>query len=428
MGKTGSGLGNESGQTIILLALSLVALCGFLGLAIDVGQMRSAERRLQESADAAALAGALEISYCDGTSQCGEMTTAAQNAMSENGMPGSTLITDCTTIPGTGLSLAVHNGPCALGTSDPNSGNAKFVEAVVTNDQPTYFARVFGLNSVRLSARAEATQGNSPFCIYIADPPSKGGSFTASQGSHIDANCGIDVGTNISLQNGVHIGSKIFDVAGSVSGSSNQVNPGPTSNAPAMGDPLATMPAPTTNVSCPSAANTITTSNDLTISPGGYCGVTVNKGTLTLQPGVYYLQGTFSVGNGANVTGTGVTLYFSSGTFTASSGSNVNLAAPTNPFNTDGTPNPYYGILYWEAATDNSTFYFAPGSKSSWSGVIYLPGATLDMGDGGSLSAYTILVVNSLTLDPGAKIHVNADYSSLLNGSPIKGVTAILAE
>ena len=394
----------------------------------SAGQMRSAERRLQESADAAALAGALEITYCNGTANCGEMTTAAQNAMSENGMSGGTLITDCSTAAGSGLSLAVHNGPCALGTSDPNNGNAKFVETVVTYDQPTYFARMFGLNSVRLSAHAEATEGNSPFCIYIADPPGKGGSFTASQGSHLDANCGIDVGTNISLQQGVHIGSKIFDVAGSVSGSSNQVNPNPTSNAPSMGDPLATMPAPTASLSCPSAANTITTSNDLTLSAGGYCGITVNKGTLTLKPGVYYLQGPFYVGHGASVTGTGVTIYFASGTFTADSGSTVTLSAPTNPFNADGSANPYYGILYWEAATDNSTFSFAPGSKSKWEGVIYLPGATLDMGDGGSLAAYTILVVNSLTLDPGAKISVNADYSSLLNGSPIKGVTAVLAE
>lgn len=427
-GGTASDPRNESGQTIILLALSLTVLCGFLGLAIDVGQMRSAERRLQESADAAALAGALEITYCNGSANCSEMTTAAQNAMSENGMSGGALITDCSTSPGSGLSLAVHNGPCSLGSSDPNNGNAKFVEAVVTNDQPTYFARIFGLNSFRLSARAEATEGNSPFCIYVADAPSNGGSFTASQGSHLDANCGIDVGTNVSLQNGEHIDSKIFDVAGSVSGSSNQVSPAPVQYAPPMGDPLASMPAPTTNVSCPSSANTITTSVDLTINQGGYCGITVNKGTLTLKPGVYYLLGPFTIGNGANVTGTGVTLYFASGTFNADNGSTITLSAPTNPFNTDGTPNPYYGILYWEASTDSSTFTFQPGSKSKWEGVIYLPGATLDMGDGGKLAAYTILVVKSLTLDPGAQITVNADYSSLLNGSPIKGVTAVLAE
>ena len=427
-GGTASDPRNESGQTVILLALSLAVLCGFLGLAIDVGQMRSAERRLQESADAAALAGALEITYCNGSANCSEMTTAAQNAMSENGMSGGALITDCSTSPGSGLSLAVHNGPCALGSSDPNNGDAKYVEAVVTNDQPTYFSRIFGLNSVRLSARAEAKEGNSPFCIYVADAPSTGGSLNLSPGSHLDANCGIDVGSNISLQNGEHVGSKIFDVAGSVSGSSNQVSPAPVQYAPPMGDPLASMPAPTTNVSCPSVANTINTTVDLTIQPGGYCGINVTKGTLTLKPGVYYLQGPFSVGNSANVTGSGVTLYFSSGTFTASSGSTITLSAPTNPYNTNGTPNPYYGILYWEAASDTSTFTLQPGSKSKWEGVIYLPGATLDIGDGGSLAAYTILVVKSLTVDSGGKISVNADYSSLLGGSPIKGVTAVLAE
>lgn len=405
-----------------------MVLCGFLGLAIDVGQMRAAERRLQETADAAALAGALEITWCNGTANCGEMIAAAQNAMSENGMSGGTLITDCSTSPGAGLSLAVHNGPCALGTSDPNNGNPKFVEAVVTNDQPTYFARIFGINSARLSARAEAKEGNSPFCIYVDDSPSTGGAFTASNGSHLDANCGTDIGTSISLQQGVHISTKPFYVAGNVYGSSNQVTTTPTANAPAMSDPLAHLPAPTGGTTCPSAVNTISTSGSTTISQGTYCSITVNNSdTLTLNPGVYYLQGNFTTSPGSRVNGTGVTLYFNppantSGTFVAASGSRINLSAPTDP------TNPYYGILLWEAASNNTTFNFAPGSKSSFSGAIYLPGATLDMGDGGSISAYTILVVKSLTLDPGAQVTVNADYSSLLGGSPIKGVTAVLAE
>lgn len=51
----------ESGQALALVALAAVVLLGFAALAIDVGLMANSRSRLQHAADAAALAGAMDL-------------------------------------------------------------------------------------------------------------------------------------------------------------------------------------------------------------------------------------------------------------------------------------------------------------------------------------------------------------------------------
>ena len=52
---------NENGIALVYVALLMVAICGFLGLAIDMGYMYIARGQLQNAADAAALAGASQL-------------------------------------------------------------------------------------------------------------------------------------------------------------------------------------------------------------------------------------------------------------------------------------------------------------------------------------------------------------------------------
>jgi Flp pilus assembly protein TadG len=54
-------LHSDSGQALIWFALSLVVLLGIAALAIDVGRLYGERRRMQNAADAAALAGAHEV-------------------------------------------------------------------------------------------------------------------------------------------------------------------------------------------------------------------------------------------------------------------------------------------------------------------------------------------------------------------------------
>ena len=51
----------ESGQVLVWIAVSSVALLAMVGFVVDVGHLFNAHRELQASADAAALAGAQDL-------------------------------------------------------------------------------------------------------------------------------------------------------------------------------------------------------------------------------------------------------------------------------------------------------------------------------------------------------------------------------
>ena len=54
---------NEDGQTLVLTALCMTAMLGFMALAIDVGLLFRARRNMQITADAVAVAAALDYYY-----------------------------------------------------------------------------------------------------------------------------------------------------------------------------------------------------------------------------------------------------------------------------------------------------------------------------------------------------------------------------
>lgn len=56
-------LKDESGQSLVLIALCMTVLIGFLGLAIDVGILYRTKQNAQIAADAAAVAGAQDLLY-----------------------------------------------------------------------------------------------------------------------------------------------------------------------------------------------------------------------------------------------------------------------------------------------------------------------------------------------------------------------------
>ena len=74
---------DEGGQTLVLVALSMTFLLGFMALAIDVGLLFRAHRNVQIAADAAAIAAALDYKYNNSITSA---QTAGQSAASINGV------------------------------------------------------------------------------------------------------------------------------------------------------------------------------------------------------------------------------------------------------------------------------------------------------------------------------------------------------
>jgi Flp pilus assembly protein TadG len=130
---------DERGQAIVLLACTLVVLCGAAALVIDVGRAYVVKRHLQASVDAAALAGAQSLP---------DPTAAAAAARSYSGSPG--MKNDEASLPGVTTSVTTK----CIGTKPCSPVNAIVVDETTTT--PTIFAKVLGINSFTIHAKGTA--------------------------------------------------------------------------------------------------------------------------------------------------------------------------------------------------------------------------------------------------------------------------------
>ena len=154
----------ERGQATILVTLSLLAMCGFIGFATDFGWAFYVKRSAQRAADAAALGAtraalqstALTIDCvtmgCSGTPVACDQITAAN------------LVIGCAYAQRNGFTPGGHNGHQSVtlqaNTGDPNFApgvNASYwVTARVTETVPQLFSAIRGHSLATVSAEATA--------------------------------------------------------------------------------------------------------------------------------------------------------------------------------------------------------------------------------------------------------------------------------
>jgi Flp pilus assembly protein TadG len=145
----------EAGQIIVVFAIMLTALIGMVGIAIDVTYAWRAGLQVQRAADAAALAGVVYMP--------GDLSTATTRA-------------DV---------IAAANGYTISGntnvTVSPNPVDNHQLDVSITATVPTFFARLFGINSWTVTRDARAAyilpvQMGSPLnyygigCLVLAKP------------------------------------------------------------------------------------------------------------------------------------------------------------------------------------------------------------------------------------------------------------------
>jgi Flp pilus assembly protein TadG len=155
----------ERGATMIIVLVALVALIAMSSLAIDVGILWTARTQLQNAADAAALAGALNLIDPTGpTVTAGAATTAAIQVCGRNGAVGSESLVLPTS------DVLIGNWDISAGTFDPNVdlGDPDAVTAVNVDTRldsvangpvPAFFSRVLGRQAFDVGAMATAYLG-----------------------------------------------------------------------------------------------------------------------------------------------------------------------------------------------------------------------------------------------------------------------------
>jgi len=134
---------SERGQAMVLTTLFVAALLGIAALVLDLGTWFRAQRDQQAVADAAALAGAQALP--ESTS---EATSLAVQYTSKNNGPS----------PG----ITFSSGPGAR----PGSPNR--ITVALEEPAPGFFAKVFGVNTVQIRARATARAGIMGGARYAA--------------------------------------------------------------------------------------------------------------------------------------------------------------------------------------------------------------------------------------------------------------------
>ena len=129
---------SSSGQAYVLTILFLVVLLGMAAAVLDVGSWYRAQRALQATVDAAALAGAQKLP--ESTSQANAL---ASEYAAKNG--------------GGSITVAF--------SSDVVSNDTISVEG--TRPAPGFFAKVFGVDSVTVKAHAKARTGGLAQAKYV---------------------------------------------------------------------------------------------------------------------------------------------------------------------------------------------------------------------------------------------------------------------
>ncbi len=140
-GASGMSRTNERGQAVVLMVISLAVLTGMAALVLDVGIWMRTDRRLQATADAAALAGAQKL-----PTDVAGAKALAQTYANQNG--GDVLGSDI------------------IVTSTYTSNDTISVRAAKT--QSGIFSKILGINSANIKADAKARVDSPQQARYVA--------------------------------------------------------------------------------------------------------------------------------------------------------------------------------------------------------------------------------------------------------------------
>lgn len=451
----------DSGQTLVIIALCMTVLLGFVALAVDVGSLFQARRSMQVAADAAAVAGALDFKYNNSVTSA---KAAARAAAAANGVSSSYIT----------INIPPVNG------YHQTSG---YTEAIAVDPAPTFFMNMFHISSVNVTARAVAGSGINNGCIWALATTGDDVSLTGS-GSITAQNCEIydnsSASNALTLTGSGSITAKAIGIVGnnpgySVTGSGSLSPNPPTTGIGPAANPLALTPPtiPTITGTCSSNCNQSNAgTGNLTVPAGTYTSISnTGSGTVTLSPGtvvtgsvsntgsgslifgagnyiiggnltntgsgslslgagnytiggnfsstgsssvslgsgLYEIGGNLSLTGSGSQTGTGVTFY-TQGSDTLTGSGNMNLTAPTS-----GT---YNGVLIYQPSSDASAMSITGSGGDNITGILYAPAAQLTLTGSGSLHVSLDMIVDTLKVTGSGSV-VDTNYSAVTNTNSV---------
>ncbi len=461
---------NESGQVLVLTALSVTLLMGFMGLAADIGVLFHDRRNLQSAADAAAIAGALAYKFDTQSGNTSNRTTDIQNAAkAAAAINGVSNLTVTGTFPTsvTAPTLYVTSPP----TDGPNSGSSSLVEAILTVPESTFFTAVLGTGTMNLTTRAVAGPGGpSTACNYNLQKTGTG-MYMGGRFSAYEPTCGVivDSSDSCAMKFNGGAGSLVtawVGIVGGACGQSADSTPTPVVGAPYAPDPLyGSVNFPNPSTACASGntftGTTLSTSNlsSLTASNGIICiantvnisGPSISSSSpycsswLTLPSAMYIFEGAALFNGGCIQSAPGGVTFDLYGYFTQSMSSST-----TNPgsYSLSVSTNTYFNLnpivsstvcatctigsygnidlLMMQPSSNTAALNINQGTSfGALNGTIYAPNAEIQLTDQGATSNTGMaLTINGDLID--ANLNVQASNITINPPNPSQTPPALL--
>jgi len=200
---------DNRGVSAVVMALSATALFGFAAVVVDVGYIFHANKVLQTSTDAAALAGAMTLSSTGAPTSA---VSAANTYGADSGGNNATAYLTITANPQTVNCSGQTGNTCTATTTNPNG-----IKVTQTANVPTYFARLLGINTVSISATSYALQSGGQAVatdiMFVLDTTASMNSTDSSCSGNTRLNCafaGLKTMLNGFTPSVQHVGLMVF--------------------------------------------------------------------------------------------------------------------------------------------------------------------------------------------------------------------------
>jgi len=398
---------DRSGGIIVMFALLLPIMVGFVGLGVEVGLWFESKRDLQTAADAAAIGGAYEAQDSSATSST--ILSVATTDAGRNGYDAATDTISTSNPPGSGSYTA--------------DGNA--VEATITRSVNLLFSGYFMDSAVSISARAVATNsGGSADTCFVSlnttdeqafhlsnnvDLPSSCGVFANSSYCSSGSSGGIYLDNNSTIAGAtqvvgcVHENSPNAEVTGTLSEGVDSISDPYADRQADMRTDITSGTSGSADSCDFSPGNNVTE----TIDPGYYDDCTfAGNGTIELNSGTYYIDSSLTIGGNVTITGSEVTIIMlEESDLDFGNNGTVTLTAPTSGTYED------IAIMGHPDMNSSKQAVFHNNIDLEITGALYFPNQTIEMSNGMSVSDGCVLLVSDFVY-----MHNNVDMDNNCDG------------
>jgi hypothetical protein len=378
---------DRGGNALVVAGASLPLIIGSAGLATDTIQWALWKRQLQRVADSAAEAGAYAKVAGMTPDNCSTVASATFAA------PIAYDVRRNNHLPQTPVCSATNPPSIGSYTSDSNA-----VRVTVSMQRQLSFSGLFLSAAPTITANATATiVPAGKYCVVSLETQSVTG-IDATGSTNVNLGCGMitnstSMSAAVATGNSSVAASPIAAVGGIPAsthwGSGTVLQPFTIQQA----DPFANV-TPTAPATC-NGGVTVQPSDTTTLDPGCYSSLNL-KGTVTLNPGIYYLDGgDINVNSGAVVNCNGCTIVLSNrnstsnsiGSVTLNGNATINMTAPDT-----GT---YAGILFYQdrRATSDNNITINGNSSSKFQGAFYFPKADVTFNGNAGMNTNCMQIV-----------------------------------